>query len=394
MFESICVGRPGGEMDSLLLGFIAECLLFYDRVFVVMNHKGFESLARVCGPDTLWGLLADGPLQIVYQENRLGVASQRRDGRDYHTFVASEVPRCTAQAFIVKTMQELVGKSGTGRRMGTRICDRIVKRRFDANRAFDWIEEISNSGDIDHFVSKLLTALAPDYQVDETLRFRICRDGDWHLIDSSVNFGLADRAYQLTSAADSHLTPALILSHLYEGQANLVAAAEAASEVGTDPLGSLLATAQIELCLRRARKGAATIQSFQEVLLDARSVGSAIASGERTFEDLRRLIDEASKFRDWVRNQQPDLDLLKEYARACTSVSWAEKLPNKAQRFLLFNSVATVLSLALDPLTGAAVSLGLSAADTFLVEKLISGWKPSQFVARPLNSFVAKDFQG
>lgn len=391
MFESICVGRPGGEIDSCLLGFISECLLFYDRVFIVVNHKGFESLARICGSDTLWGLLADGPLQIIYQENRLGVVTQKLNSTDYHSFIAFEGPQYTAQNFVVKTMQELVGRPGAGRRLGVKICDRIVKRRFDTRRASDWVEQISNSGDSDHFVRELLATLTPTYCFDDNLRFRVYRVGDRYTIDSSVNFELADHSYRAVATDDSHLTPELILSHLYEGYANLEAAAEVASEVGADPLESVLAKAQIETCVKRARRGAATIQLFQEVLLDTRSVGESIASGQRNFDDLRRLIEEASRFRSWVRDQPPDVKLLKEYAKACTTISWAEKLPNKVRRFLLFNAVGSALALSLDPLTGVAAGLALNAADTFLFEKLVSGWKPSQFVSGPLTSFVTKD---
>lgn len=390
MFESICVGRPGGEIDSRMLGFIADCLLFYDRVFVVVNHKGFESLARVCGPDTLWGLLADGPLQVIYQENRLGIATEKLSGTDYHSFIGFHGKGYTAQDFVVKTVQDLVGKSGAGRRIGTRICDRIIKRHFDPKQAFDWVEQVSNNGDSDYLVRELLRELAPGYHLHNA-RFRVCREGDRYTIDSSVDFELADSAYRAISTDDSHLTPALILSHLYEGHANLTAAAETASEVGADPLESLLARAQIEACVRRTQTGEATIQLFQDVVLDTRSVGEAIASGQRNFDDLRRLIEEADKFRVWVRKQPADSDLLKEYAKACSTISWADKLPNKARRFFLFNAVGTALSLTLDPLTGAAVGLGLNAADTFLFDKLVSGWKPSQFVAGPLASFVTQD---
>ncbi len=394
MFESICIGRPGGKIDSSALGFIAECLLFYDRVFVVVNHKGFESLARICGPDTLWGLLTDGPLHLIYQENRLGVATQKVNGIEYHSFIAFESPRCTAQYFVVTTMQALMGKTGAGRRMGTKVCDRIAKRRFDPKRAFDWVEQVSNNGDSDHFVGELVKALAPKNLSTCNLRFRVHREGDRYVIDSSVDFDALDRSYRAIATDDSHLTPAWILSHLYEGRANLAEAAETASEVGADPLEALLAKAQIEACVERARAGRASIQLFQEVVLDARSVGDAIATGQRNFDDLRQLIAEAAKFRDWVRNQKPESNLIREYTKACTTISWAEKLPNKVRRFLVFNAFGAGLGLTLDPISGLVVGLGLNAADSFLFEKLVSGWKPSQFIAGPVTSFVTSDNSG
>jgi hypothetical protein len=40
------------------------------------------------------------------------------------------------------------------------------------------------------------------------------------------------------------------------------------------------------------------------------------------------------------------------------------------------------------PAAGAAVGVGLSAADTFLLDKLLKGWKPNQFVEGPLKEFI------
>jgi hypothetical protein len=72
-----------------------------------------------------------------------------------------------------------------------------------------------------------------------------------------------------------------------------------------------------------------------------------------------------------------------------TGVEWAERLPSKTARWAIFTAAGTVASLALTPLVGTAVGLGLTAADTFLVDKLIKGWKPNQFVNGPLREFLA-----
>jgi hypothetical protein len=40
------------------------------------------------------------------------------------------------------------------------------------------------------------------------------------------------------------------------------------------------------------------------------------------------------------------------------------------------------------PIVGGIAGVGMSLANTFLVEKLIKGWKPNQFVGGPLLTFV------
>jgi hypothetical protein len=268
MFDSICVGRPGGAFDPAMLGFIAESLLFYGRVFVVVNHAGFESLARICGAETLSALLADGPLQLIFQENRLGVATETISGDAHHSFIAFHGKGYEAQHFVVKTIQELVGRSGAGRRLGNKICDRIDKRYFDPEKGFNWVDQISTTGDSDVLVKNILSVLAPGYPNDN-VRFRVHKAGSRYVIDSSIDFESADKAYRSLATDDSHLTPAWILSHLYEGHANLVAAAEVASEIGADPLEAALARAQVEACIARANTGTEKLRSFQEVLLEA-----------------------------------------------------------------------------------------------------------------------------
>jgi hypothetical protein len=47
-------------------------------------------------------------------------------------------------------------------------------------------------------------------------------------------------------------------------------------------------------------------------------------------------------------------------------------------------------SFLLTPLAGAAVGIGLSAGDYFLLDKVIKGWKPNQFVNGPLKDFVGR----
>jgi hypothetical protein len=63
-------------------------------------------------------------------------------------------------------------------------------------------------------------------------------------------------------------------------------------------------------------------------------------------------------------------------------------LPAKSVRWLLFNAAGLALAAVTSPAAGAAVGVGLSAADTFLLDKLLKGWKPNQFVEGPLKEFI------
>jgi hypothetical protein len=78
---------------------------------------------------------------------------------------------------------------------------------------------------------------------------------------------------------------------------------------------------------------------------------------------------------------------LQEYEKAISAESWFSGLPAKVIRFSFFGLTALKLE-ALFSSVGAAAGLALNAADQFLLDKLMEGWKPSQFIEGPLSQFV------
>jgi hypothetical protein len=107
----------------------------------------------------------------------------------------------------------------------------------------------------------------------------------------------------------------------------------------------------------------------------------------KSFDDLLKLLDKAAKFKAWLKNQKPDENLCKNYLREVTASTWIEKLPAKSLRWTLF----TGAGLAADSVgaggIGTAIGVGVSAADAFLLDKIIKGWKPNHFVNEHLTNF-------
>ena len=82
---------------------------------------------------------------------------------------------------------------------------------------------------------------------------------------------------------------------------------------------------------------------------------------------------------------------LERVAEEVSKGSWLEKLPADIGRWLIF----TGAGLAAESVGGAAAG-GLTAAclgaiDTLLVDRLVQGWNPHQFVKGRLERFVKKD---
>jgi hypothetical protein len=109
VFESITFGRDS-LVDLTSLGELAECLLYYKKVHVIVDHGSFTRLARVCGPETLLGLIEDGHLAVTYLENRPVVATQLVAGREQHGFALGQAKGKESQSLVPELLQELTGK--------------------------------------------------------------------------------------------------------------------------------------------------------------------------------------------------------------------------------------------------------------------------------------------
>ncbi len=124
---------------------------------------------------------------------------------------------------------------------------------------------------------------------------------------------------------------------------------------------------------------------------NARSVREVINSGERSINELFKLLDRAARFREWLAGRNPDAELVSEYLNAISSKTWAEKLPTKSIRFLLFTGGGVVLDMAFAGGIGTATGLALSTLDAFFLDKLVKGWRPSQFIEEPFRQFIKDD---
>ena len=154
---------------------------------------------------------------------------------------------------------------------------------------------------------------------------------------------------------------------------------------------SIAAACKFKNLIERRGASETQIQAFEDLVFrESRCIREAVNSGERTFDDVLRLVTAGPKFKEWLKKSSQDGDLVKEYCREVTQAEWAEKLPPKSARFAIFGAASTAASFLLTPLAGAAVGIGLSAGDYFLLDKVIKGWKPNQFVNGPLKDFVGR----
>ena len=96
-------------------------------------------------------------------------------------------------------------------------------------------------------------------------------------------------------------------------------------------------------------------------------------------------MDDADKFKEWLAGTNPDVGLVQSYIEEVKKKSWVEQLPGKAVRF----AVASGVSAAVGAIGGLAYSLGVGATNTFLLDRVLKGWRPNQFIDDGYKKFVS-----
>jgi hypothetical protein len=135
-----------------------------------------------------------------------------------------------------------------------------------------------------------------------------------------------------------------------------------------------------------SRNAAALFQEF--VFDDARAVAEAVRRGSFSLADVLSILPKVAKFKEWLGSEAAQRDLIKAYFREAVRPTWVDKLPPKTLRWFLFTGAGVGLDATIGGGLGTVTGIGLGAIDTFLLDRLLKGWKPSQFVDDHLRKLV------
>ena len=392
MFERVCMREsPETRHQALDLGALAEAMLFYQECHVVGRKGALEQLAQGCGADVLERVLSEGFVQLKYRPEFPSVRTEGTGTPDErHAPTVVSFSGLELERILPEVLSEVVGARGRGRRAARRIEKHVSKFAHAAAQ----IEEHSASDFRDEaYVAAgfrvTLSHLVPEYQLPEPLRVSVREMADGMIkVATNIDFAGANAVYhRRVPASHSTLSHAYLLAHLVTLREDLDMAASLEADLSVTEITADLAKLKVEEILQRYSKSAEEIGRFQDLVLDdTRALREAINSGEKTMSDFMKVLERAQRFREWLRGRPADASLVKEYYRAVTSGTWIEKLPGKVARFVIVTAAGTALAPAGVP--GFAAGVAIGAADAFLLEPMVRGWRPNQFVEGPLKAFV------
>lgn len=392
MLERICIPPKYPERTSFDLGLLAETLIFYGEVLLIVRAPSLSGLLKQCSPETLLRFLDHGRLKIKYLNNMLGAISRGEDtpyARYDFGLISSQKQNLENAAYTI--FREATGKSGRGRRLANRFLRFVEPISYEEDIAKEITREVQDGKYISEYIERRLkknTEISnKNLEKHVVFQFGPLAEGGLPL-QTNIKFGKLEKLNLQTKELKN---PSSILAHYGTTITDLSLWSTFDTEVAVNRSEADVLQSRFDVILSRRDESHEVVRSFQDFVFDdGRAIRNAINTGKRSLDELFPIVERSGKFNEWLRNQPVDKEIIKSYYKEVTSDSWVDKLPGKTTRWAIF----TGTGLAIDSLGGGGIGTGigiaLSALDHFVVDKLIKGWKPNQFIHGELQDFVER----
>ena len=396
MFERITFRRQNKENTDkpIDIGLLLEALLFYKKIFVVADAGILRQLIRTFDFDCLNEILDSGILEILYTETFTGIhTNSQPNGIDFHSTTIFSSPQHTFPIEIRKICTEHAGKEGKGRRNASRLEQKIRAVHHDRSLSESAKELLLDNNFLSISVPELLKAYVPEIGDCRGMIFKTDNSDKGIIVSTNIDFVKVNMLYhKRIPPSHSSVTPALILAHLYDLETDLYFSSRQLSEIATTPVATKLISTKLEHLARRCNNSNIQKDAFQDfVFKENKSIRDAYNNGKLDLKTVLKTVYEAERFKSWLAKQDIDSDLIKEYYKEITKNSPLDHLPGKSVRWSIF----TGLGIASDALVGGGIGtlagVSLSVLDAFVLDKLIKGWKPNQFVEENLEKLIKKN---
>src|SRR3984893_2690877 len=410
MFEKVVI-RRSQTGPAFTLGDIVEAMLFYQHVHLVLDHRSLDALMKGLGLQGVLNLLRREQVSAFYAEDMFLTQTDLVGSRPWHKFhtVAiagrpNENPRDTPRGRL-EVMLQIVGlPNKEARRFSERLAQHLKIRRLSSDYFVKGgLQKVAHADVLDpefsrEAVRRVLAGTVgfESFAADVMLEAIAANTpiGDFPNVPSfslwtNIDFDVGNARRKAVDPTLEVVQEATLLNAIVEARADAAIAAFYGGDFHTSAINSDIVRLKCDGLLMRSGISASALSQFRDIVLeDYPRIGDVVDSGSRTFDEFLKLLDKSSdRFRPWIHKTSPDANLVSEYFKEVTKEGWIAKLPAKSVRYVL-GQILNVAALAMSPATGLAAGAASSAADTFLLDKLLKGWRPNHFVDGKLKPFL------
>lgn len=390
MLGTCLLRNPSTKENKLDKGLLCESLLFFNKAHLLIDMATLSVMAQADFLDVLALLLKEGYLTANYSPQAAVLHSNTTNGISEHFFTIvrfggdQSKPNMRNPELFAKQLERIYGDKGKARKHFRLLADLISFNDLDDHN----VPTLGRKDICDPYIARevarasLLNQGIPNAEINFSRIDVLPLDGFKFGIATDIDFNhLRQFVPEPNRAAFgiSNLFPAIADARFDVGLAAKYNAAFVGSE-NNEGITSMLLQRSFGAPFN-ANSSKRDIYDFISVAVP--SVREVINNGERSPAEFVKLMQKADSFRNWLREQNPDADLIAEMLREKAKTAWLETLPAKTMRFGLFTG-AGMLADYFAPGTSAITG----AADNFLIDRIGKGWRPHYFVENHLRSFL------
>jgi len=403
MFEKILIRNNVPGRSIIEPGTLAEAMLFYGKVNIVAEFGSLINLVKTYGLDTLYTLVNEGIIKLIFSPYSIGTLTDseftEKENFDFGSFAFSSASGDVdiENAFFT-ALYRGSGKRGKSKRAFNRLFSKtdvfdLTKDKQTDESILDIARnDLDNQNLIKCAIGSAIKYYAPNFPLQPDWDFKVKRHNRGFNIFTNLDLGALNNARSQTYFPDprSNLSRAYLIGSILEANLDLFLAIKYNSELVTEPVKSAIVQLKCDKVIKESGKTISNLSRFQEVVLDsAKQIREVINSGEKTIDDLIPLLTKSNKFKEWLHSIDQNTNLIKEYYKRITENTWLDKLPGKVARFSIFTGVGLAVDFFTTEGIGTLIGLSLGVGDAFILDNLMKGWRPNQFIEE-INEFLDK----
>lgn len=373
--------------NPLDIGYLAECLLFYNKTNLFIDSDSLSNLFRLCGVDEIRYLIEKDNLSIYTKGNVFG-AGTKNNLFFIDLMTVQNVDK--HYEILYDAFYNLYEKQGKARRNALRFASLTHSYRYNPEILIDIRDSIRETGFIRQIINSFFKEINYDKEFLGKEWFYDFKDIDGYTFEHITNLNLEKfREIAIINNLHFDFSPTSLMLCLAESYGDMQVAVNNNSEIFTTSNNSKIINLKFENIFEKAQINRDAINKFQRIALpNYKNLALVMNEGSKTYKDLIKLLEKAEKFKEWKKDLSNESDFIEEYSKAIEKETWLEKAPSKIGRFTIFEGIGILAEILGAGGIGTFAATSLSAADTFFLDKLIRKWKPNQFIREDFKKFV------
>ena len=392
MFESIVLHRSI-DGPPLTAGEIAEALIFYQNIHIVMDTSTLLGLLRSIGHHNVIKLLSLPDVKTTFTEEFLGVYAENSTKDTEYALMSAYISGGDTGAQMKswkRRLEYMVSRQGLTKTEAARFVERFKACVTLKKLGSDYFinggvisaarEELTNNEYVSSASKIIVESLLHGEKVPDNQFYEIIHTRESFRVSTNIDFEKINslNANKLRQAGEC--TPASIAAGILSASYGLILAAHYGGDFYTSTTDSKIIQHKNKYLLTRSNANRDELNTFNEIVLNGSpNIAAILNDKERSFEEFLELYSKAQGFKKWLKGKSPDKDLVSHYLEDISRSGWHSRGSVKAFRYL----VSTGMGL-IGPVTGIITS----AIDAFVLDRFIIGWKPNQFINERMKSFV------